>query len=140
MNYVPSCSSNVIFGNVGSGTFGPAWGVTGYIRSEDLSNTSVNLTYRPYDQVERLSLNGPVKQIALLILQQVMERKELGTYTYGDGEMYVPKTITWGPLIFDTHSLTPNISQLNIKHSEEELQMINIINEIERVKKLKAFL
>ena len=125
-------------------------GAAEFTQKEFLSNENSSISYNPYtsfmdEQVENnkhLTISGNLKQVSLLVLQEVIRRQEISSYQY-EGKTYTPSHIYWGPFIFDLeNALTPvRVSYSYIKYSDEESQMIDLLSqEINKLKKIKIFL
>lgn len=121
-----------------SGVTGPS-GPTKY----ELSNEDVSIVYDPYndDDAPHLTVDGSIRQIALLILQKALEYKEQQAYTY-NGQIYTPSTIIWGPFYFYPKEAFrgEKAPYLSKDLSDEELHIMDeILHEIDKLREVKAF-
>jgi hypothetical protein len=81
-----------------------------------------------------LKYKGQVKQIALLIIQDIIQRTKDTSYTWNN-ETVMPPTISWGPFTFSTDNYSTTIA----KEAENDKSSQKLMIEFAKLKEMKAF-
>jgi hypothetical protein len=144
------CSS-IITNTVNAVSFNnySSYGVTGSVSFgvyERLVSGEEEISFQDFNLLkedrECLTIKGNLKRIALLILQEVIKRKDQQTWTY-DNVTYIPDIVVWGPFEFEVKNsffVHWRTSLGDIKYSEKETTTLNqLLLEIEKLQGLKVF-
>ena len=105
------------------------------VSSDELSSEDITVTYKD----NRLESSGDKGQVALLILQEAMKRKDGATYTY-NLDTFTPTIVSWGPFQFDVKdAFKASVVTYGKLNQEDMLKFINFLNEFDKLREMKAF-